>query len=99
MRLGATGLLVLSGLLGLGVSGFAATPNNIGERVPPVTFRDGTAKPLPLSELRDKKAVVIVFLSFDCPVSTSYSQPLSILTRKYAAEDVAVVGVCTNEDI
>jgi len=44
--------------------------------------------------LPDAKATVIVFLSFDCPVSTSYAAPLSDLAKAYAAQGVTFVGLC-----
>jgi mono/diheme cytochrome c family protein len=64
--------------------------------------RVGKAIGLPaatLAELpKDAKAVVVVFLSFDCPVSTGYSQALGELARAYGGRGVAFVGLATNPD-
>lgn len=99
MRQRLAGFMTLGVLGCLPLCGLAAAPTNVGQKVAPVTFRDGTGKPLPLADLRDKKAIVVVFLSFECPVSTSYSQPLSILAAKHASQGVAFVGVCTNAEL
>src|SRR5262249_23445497 len=48
--------------------------------------------------LGDKKAVVAVFLSFECPVSTGYSQLLAGLARTYGERGVAFVGFVPNTD-
>lgn len=65
------------------------------ERIP-LTATDGTA--FDATSLANKKAVVVVFLSFDCPVSTSYSTTLNELSTQYAARGVAFVGVVPSEE-
>ena len=49
---------------------------------------------LRLHDLKDKRAIVVVFLSFECPVSTSYSSMLADIARRYAERKVALIGVC-----
>ena len=83
----------------LPLCGFAAAPSSNGTEGCTSDVSRRTAKPLPLTEVHDKKAIVVVFLSFECPVSTSYSRLLSILASQYAAEGVSFVGVCTNAEI
>jgi peroxiredoxin len=63
-----------------------------------LTFTDSAGKTIALHDFKDKKAIVVVFLSFDCPVSTSYSQPLADMHKEYARHGVAFVGLTTNED-
>src|SRR5687768_4551658 len=57
-------------------SGFAQekapSKAKLGVTIPNLTFRDAQGKALALHDLRDKKAIVVVFLSFECPVSNSY---------------------------
>ena len=56
-----------------------------GRKIEHVTFKNAAGKSVPLEELsRGKQAVVVVFLSFDCPVSSSYSQTLADMARAYA---------------
>src|SRR5262252_1290119 len=55
-------------------------------------------KTISLYDLKDKKAIVIVFLSFECPVSASYSQPLANMATEYGKHGVAFLGVTTNDE-
>ena len=51
-----------------------------------------------LYDLKNKKAIVLVFLSFDCPISTSYSQPLADMANDLSKQGVAFVGLTVNQD-
>src|SRR3954447_3876936 len=70
----------------------------VGEKVPAVRLRQADDTPYPLTGLKGKKAVVVVFLSFDCPVSTSYTAGLNELATAYRNRGVAFVGVCPASD-
>jgi peroxiredoxin len=76
----------------------AASTDKLGTKIDRVTFQDAAGKPFPLHDLKDKKAVVAVFLSFDCPVCTSYCPVLAELAKTYEPRGVAFVGITTNED-
>jgi peroxiredoxin len=76
----------------------AASTDKIGKKIERVSFKDAAGKPLTLDDLKAKKAVVVVFLSFECPVSTSYAQVLTDLARTYGPRDVAFLGITTNDD-
>jgi hypothetical protein len=69
----------------------------LGTKIANVTFKDGAGKAASLYDLKDKKAVVVVFLSFECPVSTNYSPILAQMAKTYADKGVAFVGVCCTE--
>jgi hypothetical protein len=56
----------------------------LGKKVRNVTFHDAAGKTTALHDLTGKKAIVIVFLSFECPVSNNYTQPLADLAKQYA---------------
>ena len=43
----------------------------LGKKIDNLQFTDADGKALSLYDLKDKKAIVLVFLSFDCPVSQS----------------------------
>jgi peroxiredoxin len=73
-----------------------AAASNIGNKITPVTLKDGAGKSLAVGEAKGKPTVVF-FLSFDCPVSTSYSEPLAELAKRYG-DRVNFLAVCTNED-
>src|SRR5262245_57152226 len=95
-------LVLLSLLTGLGTStvrGDEASPAaKLGKQIDHLTLLDAAAKPWSLHSLKDAKAVVVVFLSFECPVSTSYSQSLADLASEYGKRGVTVVGICTNDE-
>ena len=69
------------------------TANKINEKIADFALKTADGKPTALHDLKDKKAVVVVFLSFDCPVSTSYAPVLAELAKTYAGKGVAFLGV------
>ncbi len=68
----------------------------IGMPIADLSLTDTSGQHRRLHELQGKKATVVVFLSFECPVSKSYSGPLVDLAR--AHPDVAFLGIACNED-
>jgi peroxiredoxin len=88
---------IVLGLLGGSVCGEALTAAKLGQKIANVEFVDRAGQKSTLQELKGKKAVVAVFLSFECPISTSYSPLLSDLAKRYADRGVAVVGICCND--
>ncbi len=48
----------------------AAMPLRMHAKVDQVRFTDAAGKHVALADLQGKKATVVVFLSFDCPVCT-----------------------------
>ncbi len=93
-------LALVLGLLASVPASAAPKPSTdkLGKKIDNVTFPAASGKPLALYDFKGKKAVVVVFLSFDCPVSTSYSQALATLSQTYQDKGVAFLGVTTNED-
>jgi hypothetical protein len=73
--------------------------DKLGTKVANINFKDGTAKPAELYSIKDRKAYVIVFLNFDCPVSRSYADTLAQLAKTYADQGVTFLGICTNEEL
>jgi mono/diheme cytochrome c family protein len=71
----------------------AAEPDltKLNTKIDPLPVRDVAGKPVRLPEA---KATVIVFLSFDCPVSNSYAAPLAELAKEFAPKSVAFIGLC-----
>ena len=90
------GLVVLAG----GRAGAEGKPSveRLGEKIQSVTFKHDAGKAVRLKDLTGTKAVVVVFLSFECPVSTASCPALARLAKAYAGRGIAFVGVCTNQD-
>jgi peroxiredoxin/mono/diheme cytochrome c family protein len=84
--------LCLAGLV------YAAEKPEAGKPVPAVALINLDGQPTDLAAARGKAATVIVFVSFDCPVSTSYSATLNELAKTYAPKGVAVIAVCPTDD-
>src|SRR5437773_10387385 len=70
----------------------------LGKKIDNLQFTDADGKALSLYDLKDKKAIVLVFLSFDCPVSQSYSQPLADMAKAFDKLGVAFLGLTVNQD-
>ncbi len=66
----------------------------LGTKIADFSLKDAAGKPVVLRDLKEKKAVVVVFLSFDCPNSTGYSPVLADLAKRYADKGVSFLGVC-----
>ena len=72
--------------------------DKLNKKIDNITLKDAAGKPRSLYDLKDKKAVVVVFLSFECPVSTSYSSVLAELAKTYRDKQVAFVAVNSSDD-
>ncbi len=70
----------------------------IGTKAPAVTLPslDGTATAF--DAVKGKAATVVVFVSFECPVSNSYVAGLNELAKTHAAKGVAVVFIAPTDD-
>ncbi len=51
-----------------------------------------------LADFKGDVATVVVFLSFECPVSNGYAKPLADMSQRYAKKGVAFLGLTTNPD-
>ena len=76
----------------------APSTANLGKKIANFTLADAEGKAWSLYDLKDKKAIVIVFLSFECPVSTSYAQPLADMAAEFGKAGVAFVGLTANAE-
>src|SRR4051794_17393810 len=95
MRIAASCLRLLmvpvaAALLGAGVSRADGGPSTarLGKSIENVTLRDAAGTTWALHDQKDRKAVVVVFLSFECPVSTSYAQPLADMATAYGKQGI-----------
>ncbi len=94
---------LLAGALGLTAVAAAwadsgAVTTGLGMPIAGVVGTDAAGKRVRLEDRKGARATVVVFLSFDCPVSTSYAQPLAELSRAYGPRGVAFIGFVPGED-
>ena len=104
----ASAILTLAGIVvgfGTGSSPPAAaadkepTPTErLNKAIDNVTFTDAAGKASSLDDYVGKAATVVVFLSFDCPVSNSYAGTLAELHATYAKKGVGFVAVVPTDD-
>lgn len=70
----------------------------VGKKIPSVHLNDFTGRRHALDDFRGEKATVIVFLSFDCPVSNSYIPTLNRLAKQYGSHGVRFLGLYPLDD-
>lgn len=94
-----TCVLVMVGLLLSTPVRAEAEPSKaqLGKKIANFTLKDAASKPFALHDVKEKKAVVVVFLSFDCPVATSYLPHLADLHRDYGC-CAEFIGICPCDD-
>jgi len=94
--------LAVVALLALAAGARAADEPNTDKLNKPIdnfTLTDARGKAVGLRDFKDPKAVVVVFLSFECPVSTSYATALADLHKTYADKGVHFLAVNSSEDL
>lgn len=72
--------------------------DKINKEIDNVKFTDATGKASALKDLAGKNATVVVFLSFDCPVSNSYALTLAELHKAYSEKGVNFIALVPTED-
>ncbi len=102
-RLLCRSFLVLTAVLALALPARAdkadTDVDKLNKKIDSFTLKGGDGKEFALSSLEGKKAVVVVFLSFNCPVSNGYSPVLIELHRAYSGKGVAFVGINASDDL
>jgi thiol-disulfide isomerase/thioredoxin len=92
-------LAVLAGLLGAPARTRAElVVDKLNKKIDNFTLRDADGRAVSLYDLKDKQAIVIVFLSFECPVSNSYAPALAELAHSYGERQVAFLAVNSSDD-
>ena len=91
--------LILSAFLFLTISSFTVIKE--AERVDNFKLKDYNGKEHSLSDYKDSKAIVLMFISTQCPVSNAYNSRMKELYDKYKSKNVSFIGINANktEDI
>jgi peroxiredoxin len=69
-----------------------------GKKVENVRLRGVDGKVRELDLLKGSPAVVVVFVSFECPMATGYLPALNELARAYGPRKVAFLAVCPTDE-
>ncbi len=92
------GLLTLALLLGTARAAEPAGAIAVGDKVPNSnSLRDLRGTRRPLHDFKGHKALVLVFVGADCPISNLYLPGLLALEKKYRAKQVQFLAVYANE--
>jgi len=73
--------------------------DKLNKKIDNFTLTDAQGKPLSLHGFKDPRAVVVVFLSFECPIANSYAPLLAELHKTYSGKGVHFLGVNASDDI
>jgi peroxiredoxin len=87
-------LLPLITVLGLAADPAPPAP---GAKVPDFTAKCVDGKPRSLSDYRSKKAIVIVFIGTECPISNLEVVTLAEMHQKYSAKGVQFLAINSND--
>jgi peroxiredoxin len=75
----------------------SASPLAVGGTLAPFKMKDATGQEQDLAALQGKKAVVLMFMATQCPVSNAYNERMAAFARDYAAKGVAFIGINANK--
>jgi peroxiredoxin len=89
-------------LLGFQLNNFrmALTPSTmlpLGTAAPDFTLPDTSGKHVALADIKDKAALVVIFMCNHCPYVVHIRAGLAQLARDYAPKNVGIVGINAND--
>ena len=91
------------GILLMTYSSFSSGQSVLGEvnKVDDFSLKDYNGKDYSLSDFKDSKAIVVIFVATECPVSNAYNSRMESIYNDYKNKNVALVGINSNkaEDI
>jgi peroxiredoxin len=85
--------LFIAALLFISVTACAETPAKIEN----FSLNDYNGKQVSLADFKDVKAIVLMFISTECPVSNAYNERMAELYKDYAAKNISLVGINSNK--
>jgi len=88
-----TAVLLVCSMLLLGL----ATMSTHSTKVQDFTLEDYNGAKHSLSDYRDSKAIVLMFIATQCPVSNSYNGRMNDLYKDYHDKQVAFIGINSNK--
>jgi len=88
-----TAFIIAAIIIGLG---FVSKLADV-ESVKDFTLRDYLGNEHKLSDYKDSKAIVIIFIATQCPVSNAYNTRMEKLFEDYKDKDVAFLGINSNK--
>jgi len=84
--------LLVSILITVGIIA-AGTPATIEN----FSLNDYDGKKVSLSDFKDSKAIVLIFVATQCPVSNAYNDRMASLYNDYKSKNIVVLGINSNK--
>lgn len=69
----------------------------IPAKVENFSLNDYNGKTVALGDYKDSKAIVLMFISTECPVSNAYNERMAALYNDYKDKKIAIVGINSNK--
>jgi peroxiredoxin len=69
----------------------------VGDKVEDFSLKDYNDIEHTLSQFKEKKAIVVMFISTECPASNAYNGRMAEIADEYAQKDVQFLGINANK--
>jgi peroxiredoxin len=76
--------------------GAVTPPSVIGTKAPDFSLKDTTGKPVSLTDLKGKKAIVVLFVGTECPINNALMPRLAEMSKAYAPRGVQFLAINSN---
>jgi len=85
--------------LSVGLQPIACSQNGSGDitNVKDFTLKDYEGKEHSLSDYKNSKAIVLIFVATECPISNAYNSRMEAIYNDYKGKDVAYLGINSNK--
>ncbi len=67
------------------------------DKVDNFTLKDYNGKEYKLSDFKDSKAIVIIFVATQCPISNAYNSRMAALNKEYKEKEISFIGINSNK--
>ena len=81
-------------LTGLMITIAAASPSL--NKIDNFSLTDYNGKKHSLYDYKNSKAIVLIFISTECPVSNAYNTRMADLYNQYSSKDITIIGINSN---
>ena len=89
--------LVLVTLLMFATSNPSPAGQQGGQQIASFSLKDALGTTHSLTEWKDRRAVVVVFIGTDCPLAKQYASKLADMARRYSGKGVQFVAIDSNQ--
>lgn len=95
--LSLTIVTVILAVAGAGIVSLEAAGSVEKNKVPAFTLKDFNGKSHSFSDYKDAKAVAIIFVATQCPISNAYNKRMADLYREFKAKGIPFIGINSNK--